>query len=92
MQQKEDNLTKLAENLEKRNLKFQQDKQLIREKTSEIDLWTKEAEKEEEQIKKMRLQMVRRKEMASKKEINLVEWTKRNAADKSKISDEKQDL
>lgn len=92
MKQKEEDLTKLTEHLEKRNLKFQKEKHWMREKTQEIDLWVSEAKKEEEVVQGMRLQMVRRKEMVAKKEINVLDWTKRNMQDKSKVGGDKSDL
>ena len=75
---KEEELCKMTEFLEKRNQKLQKAKQWLREKHSEVDVWEQEGLKEEDTVKQMRLHIVRRKETLGKKEINVLEWQKRN--------------
>eukprot|EP00347_Sterkiella_histriomuscorum_P008763 403343848 len=85
----EEKMTKLTEELEFKNSKLQREKQWQREKAQEIQIWKKETQREEEELQNMSLQICRRKEMIQKKEINVMEWTKRNLNDRNKIDEEK---
>lgn len=75
---REEELTKVTQELEKRNEKMQRQKIWEREKKGEIEIWKSEIVKDEGALTSMRLQVARRKEIVSKKEINILEWSRRN--------------
>ncbi|CDW74532.1 UNKNOWN [Stylonychia lemnae] len=89
MKEQEEAMTKLTEDLELKNKKMQREKQWQREKVQEIEIWRRETIKEEEDIQQMRLQIARRRETIQKKEINIIDWAKRNLVEKNKYDGEK---
>jgi hypothetical protein len=48
--------------------------------------------REEDEINQMRLQIGRRREIIQKKEINIMEWAKRNLNDRQKMDEDKAQL
>mmetsp|Transcript_11715 Transcript_11715/g.11632 ORF Transcript_11715/g.11632 Transcript_11715/m.11632 type:complete len:144 (+) Transcript_11715:959-1390(+) len=79
----------MTEELERKNERMQKQKLLEREKAGEVEIWKQEIRKEDDALKELRLQVDRRKELIYKKEISVLDWSKRNFREGTDLEKEK---